>query len=45
MFTVVKGTKMDVRLNAHVEQLLREQLAKGHFHSAQEVIERVRDSR
>jgi Arc/MetJ-type ribon-helix-helix transcriptional regulator len=30
---------MNVRLNAHTEELLKEQLARGGFSSAEEVIE------
>jgi putative addiction module CopG family antidote len=30
---------MNIRLNPHSEQLLKEQLSRGEFHSAEEVIE------
>jgi putative addiction module CopG family antidote len=30
---------MNIRLNPHSEQLVKEQLAQGQFHSAEEVIE------
>ena len=30
---------MNIRLNPHSERLLKEQLAQGQFHSAEEVIE------
>ena len=32
---------MNIRLNPHSEQLLKEQLANGQFHSPEEVIERA----
>ena len=32
---------MNIRLNSHSEHLLNEQLARGSFHSAEEVIERA----
>lgn len=32
---------MNVRLNPHSEQLLRQQLARGPYHSPEEVIERA----
>jgi Arc/MetJ-type ribon-helix-helix transcriptional regulator len=32
---------MNVRLTRHSEQLLREELARGRFHSPEEVIERA----
>jgi Arc/MetJ-type ribon-helix-helix transcriptional regulator len=32
---------MDVRLNPHSEELLKEQLARGPYHSPEEVIERA----
>lgn len=32
---------MNIRLNPHCEHLLREQLSRGEFHSAEEVIERA----
>jgi hypothetical protein len=36
-----RETGMNIRLNPHSEQLLKEELARGHFHSAEEVIERA----
>ena len=32
---------MNIRLNPHCEQLVKEHLAQGHFDSAEEVIERA----
>ena len=32
---------MNIRLNPHSEQLLKEQLEQGNFHTAEEVIERA----
>ena len=32
---------MNVRLNPHSEQLLKDQIASGQFHSPEEVIERA----
>jgi Arc/MetJ-type ribon-helix-helix transcriptional regulator len=32
---------MNIRLNPHSEQLLKEQLEQGNFHSPEEVIERA----
>ncbi len=32
---------MNIRLNPHSEQLLKEELSRGEFHSAEEVIERA----
>ena len=32
---------MNIRLNPHCEQLVKEHLAQGHFGSAEEIIERA----
>ena len=32
---------MNIRLNPHSEQLLKEELSRGEFHSEEEVIERA----
>jgi putative addiction module CopG family antidote len=32
---------MNIRLNSHSEQILKDQLASGQFHSPEEVIERA----
>jgi Arc/MetJ-type ribon-helix-helix transcriptional regulator len=32
---------MNIRLNPHSEQLLKKELSRGEFHSAEEVIERA----
>ena len=32
---------MNIRLNPHSEQLLKEALSRGEFHSAEEVVERA----
>jgi Arc/MetJ-type ribon-helix-helix transcriptional regulator len=32
---------MNIRLSTHSEQLIKEQIAQGHFHSPEEVIERA----
>jgi Arc/MetJ-type ribon-helix-helix transcriptional regulator len=34
-------TSMNIRLNPHSEQLLKEALSRGEFHSAEEVVERA----
>jgi putative addiction module CopG family antidote len=36
-----KKAQMNIRLTPHSEELLKEQLAQGQYHSAEEVIERA----